>query len=123
YNLVNLIKKNTVPLHPFGWTALRFVADNPGVWAFHCHVEAHFFLGMGVVFAEGVEKIGALPPSIIGCAITTRNRGTGDDVFPGDICRWGIVAKRQNWVLRGTNSRRIFSQRFRIFSPATCRRG
>nr|GEV34259.1 L-ascorbate oxidase [Tanacetum cinerariifolium] len=52
YNLVNPIKKNTVPLHPFGWTALRFIADNPGVWAFHCHIEAHLFLGMGVVFAE-----------------------------------------------------------------------
>ncbi|GKA03586.1 hypothetical protein Tco_0676367 [Tanacetum coccineum] len=59
----------------------------------------------------------------VGSSTTTRNRRTGDDVFPGDICRWGIVAKRKNWVLRGTNSRRIFSQRFRIFSPATCRQG
>ncbi|KAJ3181996.1 hypothetical protein HDU87_000334 [Geranomyces variabilis] len=23
----------------FGWTVLRFVADNPGVWFFHCHTE------------------------------------------------------------------------------------
>ncbi|GKD69500.1 F-box domain containing protein [Tanacetum coccineum] len=54
---------------------------------------------------------------------TTRNRRTGEDVFPGDICRWGIVAKRQKFVLRGTNSRKIFSQRVREFSPVTCRRG
>ncbi|GKF72868.1 hypothetical protein Tco_0208982, partial [Tanacetum coccineum] len=53
----------------------------------------------------------------------TRNRGTGDGLFPGDICRWRICTKRQKWVLRGTNSCRLFSQRIRTFSPATCCRG
>ena len=70
YNLVNPIMKNTVPVHPYGWTALRFKADNPGVWAFHCHIESHFFMGMGVVFAEGIEKVGKLPSSIMGCGET-----------------------------------------------------
>ncbi|KAI5574561.1 hypothetical protein BDE02_10G152600 [Populus trichocarpa] len=67
YNVVNPIMKNTAPLHPYGWTALRFRADNPGVWAFHCHVESHFYMGMGVVFEEGIEKVGELPSSIRGC--------------------------------------------------------
>lgn len=67
YNLVNPIMKNTVPVHPYGWTALRFRADNPGVWAFHCHIESHFFMGMGFVFEEGIEKVGNLPSSILGC--------------------------------------------------------
>ncbi|CAM8899830.1 unnamed protein product [Rhodiola kirilowii] len=66
YNLVNPIMKNTVPVHPYGWTALRFRADNPGTWAFHCHIEAHF-MGMGVVFEEGIERVGKLPSSIMGC--------------------------------------------------------
>ncbi|KAM5586851.1 L-ascorbate oxidase [Rosa sericea] len=70
YNLVNPIMKNTVPLHPYGWTALRFQADNPGVWAFHCHIESHFYMGMGVVFESGVEKVGKLPSSIMGCGET-----------------------------------------------------
>nr|CAD1825202.1 unnamed protein product [Ananas comosus var. bracteatus] len=67
YNLRDPIMKNTVALHPMGWTALRFRADNPGVWAFHCHIESHFFMGMGIVFEEGVEKVGRLPESILGC--------------------------------------------------------
>ncbi|KAL3613414.1 hypothetical protein CASFOL_042677 [Castilleja foliolosa] len=67
YNLVNPIMKNTVVVHPYGWTALRFRADNPGVWAFHCHIESHFYMGMGVVFEEGVERVGKLPTSIMGC--------------------------------------------------------
>ena len=70
YNLVNPIMKNTVPVHPYGWTALRFKADNPGAWAFHCHIESHFDMGMGVVFAEGIEKLGKLPSSIMGCGET-----------------------------------------------------
>ncbi|OAY72054.1 L-ascorbate oxidase [Ananas comosus] len=67
YNLRDPIMKNTVALHPMGWTALRFRADNPGVWAFHCHIESHFFMGMGIVFEEGVEKVGRLPEAILGC--------------------------------------------------------
>ncbi|KAK1632232.1 hypothetical protein QYE76_006547 [Lolium multiflorum] len=55
-NVKDPIMKNTVPLHPDGWTAIRFHANNPGVWLFHCHVEAHVFMGMGVVFEEGVER-------------------------------------------------------------------
>ncbi|KAB2636891.1 L-ascorbate oxidase-like [Pyrus ussuriensis x Pyrus communis] len=70
YNLVNPIMKNTVPVHPYGWTALRFRADNPGVWAFHCHIESHFYMGMGVVFEEGVENVGKLPSSVMGCGET-----------------------------------------------------
>ncbi|KAF9591612.1 hypothetical protein IFM89_004841 [Coptis chinensis] len=67
YNLIDPIMKNTVPVHPYAWTALRFRANNPGVWAFHCHIEAHLFMGMGVVFEEGVNKVGKLPLSITGC--------------------------------------------------------
>ncbi|WOL19407.1 hypothetical protein Cni_G28205 [Canna indica] len=67
FNLVDPIMKNTVVLYPFGWTAIRFRADNPGVWAFHCHIESHFFMGMGAVFEEGVERVGELPDSIMGC--------------------------------------------------------
>ncbi|KAL6603910.1 hypothetical protein ACP70R_044271 [Stipagrostis hirtigluma subsp. patula] len=49
--------RNTVALFPHGWTAIRFVADNPGVWAFHCHIEPHLHMGMGVIIAEGMEKL------------------------------------------------------------------
>ncbi|TKW12127.1 hypothetical protein SEVIR_5G016600v4 [Setaria viridis] len=67
FNLRDPVMKNTVALHPLGWTAVRFVADNPGVWLFHCHIEAHVYMGMGVVLEEGVEKVSRLPKSIMGC--------------------------------------------------------
>ncbi|KAL0419473.1 UNVERIFIED_CONTAM: L-ascorbate oxidase [Sesamum radiatum] len=33
FNLKNPPYRNTAVIFPYGWTALRFVADNPGVWA------------------------------------------------------------------------------------------
>jgi hypothetical protein len=41
----------------YGWTYLRFRADNPGVWPLHCHIAVHEFGGMLVLFAHDVESI------------------------------------------------------------------
>ncbi|CAH2072233.1 unnamed protein product [Thlaspi arvense] len=80
YNLRNPPLRNTVALYPFGWTALRFVTDNPGVWFFHCHIEPHLGMGMGVVFAEGVDQILKMdiPDEALTCGSTMKllmNRG------------------------------------------------
>ena len=32
------------------YTVIRFVADNPGVWFLHCHIDYHLELGMAIVF-------------------------------------------------------------------------
>lgn len=70
FNLKNPPLRNTAVIFPYGWTALRFVADNPGVWAFHCHIEPHLHMGMGVVFAEGVHRVGDIPRSALACGLT-----------------------------------------------------
>ncbi|KAF7815514.1 L-ascorbate oxidase [Senna tora] len=70
FNLKNPPLKNTVVTHPYGWTAIRFRADNPGVWSFHCHMEPHFHTGMGVVFAEGVEHVKGIPQQALACGLT-----------------------------------------------------
>ncbi|XP_020208241.1 L-ascorbate oxidase-like [Cajanus cajan] len=66
FNLKNPPLRNTAVLFPYSWTALRFKADNPGVWAFHCHIEPHLHMGMGVVFAEAVQHVDHIPGSC-GC--------------------------------------------------------
>ncbi|XP_059659377.1 L-ascorbate oxidase-like isoform X2 [Cornus florida] len=73
-NLKNPPLRNTAVIFPHGWTALRFVADNPGVWAFHCHIEPHLHMGMGVIFAEGVNRIKELniPHEALTCGMTGR---------------------------------------------------
>ncbi|KAF3787333.1 L-ascorbate oxidase [Nymphaea thermarum] len=50
YNLVDPPRENTVGVPYGGWAALRFRANNPGVWLLHCHFERHFTWGMATVF-------------------------------------------------------------------------
>lgn len=71
-NLKNPPMKNTAVIFPYGWTALRFVADNPGVWAFHCHIEPHLHMGMGVIFAEGVDRVKHIPSDAITCGLSAK---------------------------------------------------
>ncbi|KAF7815488.1 L-ascorbate oxidase-like [Senna tora] len=70
FNLKNPPLRNSVVVFPYGWTALRFRANNPGVWSFHCHMEPHFVTGMGVVFAEGVEYVKGIPAEALNCGQT-----------------------------------------------------
>ena len=42
---------------PCGWTKLRMIADNPGLWMFHCHIGAHTFMGMNVLLKEGIDGL------------------------------------------------------------------
>ncbi|CAB4289607.1 unnamed protein product [Prunus armeniaca] len=49
YNLVDPPEVNTIGVPKNGWTAIRFVADNPGVWFMHCHLERHSSWGMDTV--------------------------------------------------------------------------
>jgi hypothetical protein len=54
-------------MFPFGWTVIRFVADNPGVWTLHCHLDAHLLMGMKVIFVESKSQIPAPPPGLKTC--------------------------------------------------------
>lgn len=37
---------------PCGWVAIRFIANNPGVWLVHCHLVAHMIMGKEFVLYE-----------------------------------------------------------------------
>ncbi|ERN01945.1 laccase-4 [Amborella trichopoda] len=50
FNLVDPVERNTVGLPSGGWTAFRFIADNPGVWFMHCHLEIHTTWGLKMAF-------------------------------------------------------------------------
>ena len=40
-----------------GWTLIRFVADNPGVWFFHCHMLWHSESGMAMQFVSRLNDM------------------------------------------------------------------
>lgn len=49
--------RDTVYVNPQSNMVLRFKADNPGVWFFHCHIEWHLKQGLALVFVEAPEEI------------------------------------------------------------------
>ncbi|KZV53402.1 laccase-17 [Dorcoceras hygrometricum] len=46
FNLVDPVERNTVGVPAGGWVVIRFLADNPGVWFMHCHLEIHTSWGL-----------------------------------------------------------------------------
>ncbi|CAN1770004.1 LAC17 [Linum perenne] len=58
FNLVDPVERNTVGVPAGGWVAIRFLADNPGVWFMHCHLDVHTSWGLRMAW---VVKNGALP--------------------------------------------------------------
>ncbi|XP_012083172.1 laccase-6 [Jatropha curcas] len=48
-NLVDPPYMNTIGVPVGGWAAIRFVADNPGVWFMHCHFDVHQSWGLATV--------------------------------------------------------------------------
>ncbi|KAL6616381.1 hypothetical protein ACP70R_038651 [Stipagrostis hirtigluma subsp. patula] len=63
-NLVNPQERNTVAVPTGGWAVIRFVANNPGMWFMHCHIDAHLAIGLAMVFdvEDGPTPDTALPP-------------------------------------------------------------
>ncbi|XP_021715477.1 laccase-4-like [Chenopodium quinoa] len=50
FNLVDPVERNTIGVPSGGWVAIRFRADNPGVWFLHCHLEIHTTWGLKMAF-------------------------------------------------------------------------
>ncbi|CAJ2511680.1 Uu.00g073050.m01.CDS01 [Anthostomella pinea] len=46
------MRRDTLVLYPDGNIVLRFRADNPGVWLFHCHIEWHVSSGLIATMVE-----------------------------------------------------------------------
>lgn len=67
FNLVDPVERNTVGVPSGGWIAIRFRADNPGVWFLHCHLEVHTTWGLKMAFlvdnGKGPNESLLPPPS------------------------------------------------------------
>ncbi|KAM3685807.1 hypothetical protein ACB098_11G150300 [Castanea mollissima] len=79
FNLVDPVEVNTIAVPKEGWLAIRFVANNPGVWFWHCHLDRHMTWGMSSVFivknGDTIEtSIRKPPPQLPLCAASFRLR-------------------------------------------------
>ncbi|XP_050210495.1 laccase-12-like [Mercurialis annua] len=64
FNLVDPPMRNTVGVPVNGWAVIRFVADNPGVWLMHCHLDVHINWGLAMAFLveDGIGELQKLEP-------------------------------------------------------------
>lgn len=49
--------KDTISVFGNSYAVIRFKADNPGVWLFHCHIEWHVEMGLTATIIEAPEQL------------------------------------------------------------------
>ncbi|KAJ1939887.1 ferroxidase fet3 [Linderina macrospora] len=70
-SLVAPIKRDIMEIPPNSYMKIRFRADNPGVWVYHCHINIHGSpdsLRMLMTFVEApdvLQKTQTLPPKLV----------------------------------------------------------
>lgn len=64
-NPENPTRRDTVIIPPYGFAALQFEMDNPGVWPFHCHVAWHLSGGQSMSILYKPDQIPEIPEGFI----------------------------------------------------------
>ncbi|KAJ2831159.1 ferroxidase fet3, partial [Coemansia sp. 'formosensis'] len=62
------MRRDTFVVPAFHYAKVRFCADNPGVWMFHCHMDVHFAMGLAITFVEApdvLQKQQTIPQALI----------------------------------------------------------
>jgi FtsP/CotA-like multicopper oxidase with cupredoxin domain len=78
-NTTNPLRRDTVMIQNLGHAVIRFRTDNPGVWAFHCHIGWHMESGLLLTVTDDPGGIKGLevPRDVAGlCADEERWRQT-----------------------------------------------
>lgn len=78
----NPLRRDTASVEGFGWILLRLVADNPGAWAFHCHLSWHSEAGLMMQFLTRADELANIqvPKSNAAlCAAKGLDKGAGPD--------------------------------------------
>ncbi|TKY87617.1 hypothetical protein EX895_003198 [Sporisorium graminicola] len=57
----NPMRRDVFSVPPYSWIAFRFLADNTGVWPFHCHLMPHMAVGLLMQFQVLPDQIPTLP--------------------------------------------------------------
>ncbi|KAK6176485.1 hypothetical protein SNE40_014765 [Patella caerulea] len=65
--LENPPRKDTIIVPTGGYVVVRIIADNPGLWFVHCHIELHNMDGMALVLNNSFPMIPLPPPGFPRC--------------------------------------------------------
>ncbi|KAI9012628.1 Cupredoxin [Phycomyces nitens] len=93
--LDNPNRRDTVLVPAESFTIIRFRADNPGIWIFHCHIEWHLETGLAAIFVEAPD---------IAQQRMTLPQSFNDLCAAGNIPYSGNAAGKQGLDLKGAPS-------------------
>ncbi len=65
-SVASALRRDTLTIEPYSWSLIRFVADNPGLWALHCHIAWHMEAGLMMQFMSrpNVLKTMSIPQEV-----------------------------------------------------------
>ena len=61
------VRKDTVIVPASGYVIIQFLADNPGYWLMHCHVETHTIEGLSIILNETATNFTPPPDGMRTC--------------------------------------------------------
>ena len=65
----NLTKHTTVTVPNNGYIVVRFLANNPGIWLFHCHTFSHLFEGQALLLDVTDQGVPPVPANFPTCPV------------------------------------------------------
>ena len=65
----NMVKRTSVTVPNNGFVVVRFLANNPGLWMFHCHIFSHLVEGQALLFDVTDKGVPAVPIDFPTCPI------------------------------------------------------
>ena len=77
----------------YGYVLIRFITDNPGMWAFHCHVSWHTEAGLLMQFLTRIDELANMKVSDASSALCLaddleKGQGPDDAVYEDIARRW-----------------------------------
>lgn len=74
------VRRDTWVLAVAGYTVVRFVANNPGVWIIHCHMEWHVDAGLTATLVEAPTMLQSqsFPPAMAQICLAQNSTVSGN---------------------------------------------
>ena len=99
------MRRDTVLMMADGSVTIRFVADNPGISLFHCHIEWHVEAGLTATFIEAPTQLQALKLYIpvshrdvcTAQGIPMKGNAAGNTANYGDLTGANVIANTSMW--------------------------
>lgn len=75
------MRRDTVLVRPDGHVVLRYKAENPGIWLFHCHIEWHVSSGLSITLIEDPLTLQQSLPSLLTTSTITNTTTSNNITF------------------------------------------